>query len=240
MMKKTFGSLMVLTLLAIGAPAFAEDQVRTDGSVSTEAKPLPNPPLRGDIRVNRDALKKEIKDDRGTVRANIEVKRDQIKDMRASSTDMRKDMRASSTAARKENRREAIEKNIKKHAEQMTERFNAAVERFEKITVRLDSRIAKVKTEGRSTADAEKFEAEAKVSIEKAKTDIATIPAVLANALSQEKLEGSFKELEALASNIRKNLVSGHSFLIKAAVSLKTDTSDKKTEGTSSTNVEVR
>lgn len=232
-MKKIFSGLAILCLLGAGVQAHAregEDRAEIDASINTGVTaPLPKLPIRADIKANRDAIKTEVQikrasttEIRGDRKEVREEMREDRKDARASSSEVRKEVRASTTAARKDARRENVEKNISSHASRMTERLNAAVDRFEKIIVRLDSRIAKLKAEGKVTTDAEKFEAEAKVSIASAKSSIATIPDVLAAALAREKLAGSFGDLEKLAISIRKDLISAHKSLVSAVTSLKT------------------
>lgn len=133
-----------------------------------------------------------------------------------------------------------MERNINFHGELMMKRFNAAVERFEKIIIRIDSRIEKIQAEGKVTTEAEKFEADAKVSIESAKVSIAKIPDVLVEALAQEKLGGSFEDLRTLAASIRADLLSAQKSLLNAVASLKKLSAEAEIESTTSVDTSVQ
>ena len=110
--------------------------------------------------------------------------------------------------------REDIEKRIQNHAEWMIKRFNAAVERLEKLTARIETRIAKLKSEGKNTAEAEKFVVEAKIQIGEAVAGIAKIEVACETALSADSLKGSFEEVRSLADSIRDDLKAAHRALM--------------------------
>jgi hypothetical protein len=239
-MKKTFSSLAILCLLGTGVQAYAQGnvvpaQINASGNTRAEVS-LPKLPTRTDIKANRGGSNAEVE----IKRASTTEMKDVRKDARASSSELRKEVRASTTAARKDARRENAEKIVRFHGDLMVRRFNAAVDRFEKIIVRIDSRIAKLKAEGKVTTEAEKFQADGKVSIAIAKTSIATIPDLLASALAQNTLTGSFGDLEKVAVGIRTNLLSAQKSLLGANESLRELSVGGSASSTTSANEEAQ
>ena len=215
-------TLAVIALLGGGVSAHAEE-----AGVNTSAEVKVTAPKPGEyLRDRKDIPKPEMRNPKAEIKADFELKKQE----RASSTDARKEKIASSSVARKEDRRVKTEEVVKKHAAQMTERMNAAVERLEKIATRIDSRIVKLKAEGKVTTDAEKAVAEARVTIGTIKTDIGTIPSTLSGILAQTELKGSFKPLETLAKKIHEGVKSAHKSLETAVRSLKAVSPEIKTE----------
>jgi len=102
-------------------------------------------------------------------------------------------------------------------------KFDVAVERLEKIIVRVESRIAKMKTEGKSVGASETFIASAKVDIADAKTIHAQIKAFMdARANSTLELTDAEKtQLKDWMKKEKEELKSAFDNIVKAVKELR-------------------
>lgn len=141
-------------------------------------------------------------------------------------------------AERKDAVREGAEQRISRHIDFMVKRFNAMIERLEKLTTRIESRIAKIKAEGTATAEAEAYVATAKLEIKSAKDGVAKIPQALTLALEKERLLGSFDEVRVLTAGIKEDLKSAHQALVKSITNIKGLRTEMKVEGEANVRVE--
>lgn len=157
-MKRTITTLLSLSLLLGAAPSvFAED--------GSSEKPLP--PRPGVTE---------------TLKRAVESKKEAFKSVqetfRASTTDIKKDMKEA-VEKKKEGLREAREEFRGQIAKMMVNRtaamLTAAVERFQKIIERTNTRIAELKAGGAVTADAELKIAAAQKDLTDARTEIQAI-----------------------------------------------------------------
>jgi exonuclease VII small subunit len=143
--------------------------------------------------------------------------KNKIEDVRSSVQTKREEVRTTLLAR--------LGERLKKHIDQMIRKFNAAVERLEKLTQRIESRIAKLKAEGQNTTEAEGLVAQAKVQISLAKTDIANLPGAIESALSTTAPSTTpkilLREAQSLVEKIRKELTEAHSLLVKAITKIK-------------------
>src|SRR3989344_5211282 len=143
---------------------------------------------------------------------------------RASTTELK----ASSTERRVE-----MQRNLAKRKAEHTARvLTATIERLEKIIVRLESRIAKVKALGGVTTETESFVAEAKNYLSLAKLSIITFSSI---DLSGNKARDNFERVRPLAAEVKGHIREAHTSLMKAIRSLKpgqrTATSTSDSEG---------
>jgi Mg2+ and Co2+ transporter CorA len=136
--------------------------------------------------------------------------------------------REQKAADREENReafktekRGAAEERIKAHVDAMIDRFTKAIEWLEKVTQRIESRIAKLKGEGADTSVSEKHVTDAKAQIVKAKEAIAKLPAAVDEALENTTLRGAFAEVRTLVKDARDAIKSAHNLLVQAIRNLK-------------------
>lgn len=129
-------------------------------------------------------------------------------------------------------RRVEMQRNlVKRKAEHTARVFTATVERLEKIIVRLESRIAKVKALGGVTTESESFVAEAKNHLSLAKLSLAAFSSI---DLSGDKARDNFERVRAVATEVKGHIREAHTSLMKAIRSLKpgqktaTSTSDSE------------
>ena len=160
------------------------------------------PVLAQDIRANVSgrATNTPI---RTNARANVEVKKASATESEASSTERRVEMQKGLA---------------KKKAEHTARVLTATVERLEKIIIRLESRIAKVKALGGVTTETESFVAEAKNHLSLAKLGIIALSSV---DLSLDKARDNFEKVRAVAAEVKGHIREAHTSLKKAIRSLK-------------------
>ncbi|MDB5266748.1 MAG: hypothetical protein JWN89_563 [Parcubacteria group bacterium] len=171
-MKLTHTALTLAAILAIAAPAFAEEarvEVKL-GSTTT--------PPRVEIKKKIEAKKVEIKN-----------KIAEIKDHNSSTTEDRKDARSSTTEAVKEKRQEVKQEIKDNRTQTQTERMKrevntatriitATADRLGLIADRITSRLLKLKTAGGNTTTAEASVTAAKVNLADVKVHVAAITAL--------------------------------------------------------------
>jgi chromosome segregation ATPase len=151
--------------------------------------------IRKDFQEKREELQSEMKDKKEALKTEFKDKRENLRER------FRKD----------------ISERVRKEFEMMTKRFNAAIERLDRLGDRIDSRIAKIKAAGKDTTDAEKSVSDARAKIEQAKLDIAKLPGLINQVLTTSSSTasttpptGQFKEVRNLADTIRQELKDAH------------------------------
>lgn len=150
--------------------------------------------------------------------------------VRASSTSIK--VRAEAKAEMQEKRQENVEQRkasstarrvemqqglAKKKAEHTARVLTATVERLEKIIARVESRIAKVKAEGKDVTQSEAFVLEAKNYLGLAKMSIAPFASV---DLSSDKAQENFERVRQIAFEAKEHIRAAHQSLMKAIRSL--------------------
>lgn len=173
-------------------------------------------------------------DIKGNIKANLED-REQFRSETKAEFKAKIDDHGEKRGQLKDDFKLQILKRVDFEFQMMIKRFNAAIERLGKIGDRIDSRIAKLKSENKDTTDAEKHLSDARAKIEIAKTDIANLVTLSADA--KVKIENSsttpvqtpFKDVRELAQKIRKGLIDAHKDLmdsiraVRATIGVKTE-----------------
>lgn len=142
--------------------------------------------------MQRPLIKKELRENKIEIRDEREESRKEIKDLRMENKDERKDLtieereenRTEVRLKRDELKKEMEKKRIELKNEQhqkMQVRFEAMVERLDKMADRIQSRIDKLKAEGKDTTKAETSLAEAIVLIGEVEIKADTIVIVNGN-----------------------------------------------------------
>ncbi len=149
----------------------------------------------------------------------------------------RSELRASSSAARQEvqiERRAALETRAQQRvtnlAGNMSVRIEAAIARMDNLIARIESRTQKLKERGVETAPAESYITDAKASLEEAKTSIADIYDAVAEVTESENPREAWASVKATFTHVKDLLLSVHSSLRKAVVSLKLAVADTELE----------
>lgn len=211
----------LITLLAIGGAtlALAETDIQNSTSGNTETggtvntsntntklKPLPPRPLQQLRDIKKDA-RAEIKDIRQDARM-------EVKDL--------KERMASSTAELKDRMKENIQNRIQHRFDKMLARFQATIEREEKIMAKIVSRIEKIKANGGDVGDSQKNIDEAKGHIAEAKTALESLKTTSNIEISQEiasstreALKNSLDAMKKAGRDVEKHLRLAHKALQK-------------------------
>jgi len=106
-------------------------------------------------------------------------------------------------------------------AANMSNRMEAVTARLENIAKRIETRINKLAAAGIDTQNAAAGLASARMSIEKAQTEIATIDAAVLAAVSSEDFRASWQTLKARYTIIKDHLKTAHTELRNALLELK-------------------
>jgi chromosome segregation ATPase len=139
----------------------------------------------------------------------------------ASQREIRREATLQDREERQETRRVEAENRIRAHIGAMLRRFNAAIDWLEKISERIESRIAKLKEDGVNTSEAEGYLNEAKTEIAEAKSAVSSLSEAAEEALSAESLREAFQRVRELVQTARESIKDAHAALIKAVRSLK-------------------
>ena len=170
--------------------------------VEAEARHATAQAMGDEAQARREAMKLELE----TKRAEMDARRE-AKKLEAESR------RASSTLRRVEFQQEIAKRKVEHTARVIL----ATIERLEKIIVRIESRIAKVKTRGGDTSESEGFVAAAKVNLIDAK---AAVNAFATIDLSSEKAAENFERIRASAAEAREHVRAARENLMMAVRSL--------------------
>jgi len=157
----------------------------------------------GEIKNIRTERIAEVKDRREEARGDIKKA---IGD--------RKMRMASTTDAKKEERKQKAVEKAANLADKMIKRLSAAIERLEKLAIRIESRIEKVKAAGGVTTAAETALAEANVKIQAAKDGLVSISATFAAAATAENPKDGVRKMQEAVQAV-------HAEIKTAAESLK-------------------
>ena len=170
--------------------------------VEAEARHATAQAMGDEAQARREAMKLELE----TKRAEMDARREALR-VEAEAR------RASSTLRRVEFQQEIAKRKVEHTARVIL----ATIERLEKIIVRIESRIAKVKTRGGDTSESEGFVAAAKVNLIDAK---AAVNAFATIDLSSEKAAENFERIRASAAEAREHVRAARENLMMAVRSL--------------------
>ncbi|MBI2673993.1 MAG: hypothetical protein HYX23_01800 [Candidatus Zambryskibacteria bacterium] len=190
------------------------------------------------LESHREELKLKAEKRRAEAEARgdeIQAKREQMKldlEARWAEMDARREAkkaeiearRASSTAKRIEFQQEIAKRKV----ERVTKVMLATIERLEKIIVRIESRIAKIKTRGGDTTESEKFVAEAKTNLSDARVKVGAFAGI---DLSSAKAAENFERIRAAAAAVREIIRTAHENLMMAVRSLRYIETDAESGG---------
>ena len=226
MKKQYFSTLLLLTLIFVTSSsvlAQTETGVRTNNT---------------DLRTTYEAQKKALEAQRETMKKEFEVrkkaaeakgdemqaKREMMKleletkraEMDAKREAMKKEAelrRASSTAKRVEFQQDIAKRKVEKTTKVILE----TISHVEKIIVRLESRIAKVKTRGGDTTESERLVALAKTNLSDAKATVATFADL---DLTSDKAKENFEKIRIAAASARELIRAARENLMLAVRAL--------------------
>lgn len=204
-----------------GAEVSAQASVTVNAS-TTNPRLAPLRILKSEIEEKRDMVKDRIGATRADIKATIEARITERKDTRgehASSSESRRDRMASSTEARgKMKGRISLDMVLRN----MVNRLTTAIERFENIASRIDSRIEKLKAEGKDVSAAVTLQSSAKAKIAEAKVAVSAIvqPSISAEP-TREELKAAFEGIRAKVKAAEEAVKAAHKALLEVVVALK-------------------
>lgn len=191
-----------------------------------------------DLKMGRDARKAELETQREKLKAEAQTRReaaqkmgDEAKARREAMKVEREEKRAEMDAKREAKRveieakreemktkRVEFQQSVAKRKVENTARvISATIDRLEKIIVRVESRIAKVKSNGGDTAESERYVALAKDDLAKAEAVVATFASL---DLTSEKAKENFERIRTAAGEAREYIRSAHENLMLAVRNL--------------------
>lgn len=175
---------------------------------------------RATMKDTRIETRTDIKNIRTEQFAEVKLRRDEARmDIKAAISERKMKM-ASSTDARKEERKQKGVEKAAELADKMVKRISAAIERLEKLSVRIQSRIDKVKLAGGVTLEAEAAIAEAKVNITAAKEGLTNLSATFAAAATLENPKDGIAKIREAVEIVNAKIKAAAEALRKAAKSL--------------------
>jgi len=203
---KLIASLAIFSILSVALPASAQEvKVRANASTT---------PLKA-----RMETKAKIEDRRAEIKTNMEERR-------ASSTEKRAEMKTEFEARKASSTAKRIEMQqglAKRKAEHTAKVLMATIERLLKLVGRVESRIEKMKAEGKDVVESERFIAEAKAHLSEAKASLSLFTSI---DLSGEKARDNLSKVKEAATTVKTHIRAAHQSLMKAIRSLKNGRSD--------------
>ncbi|TSC62856.1 MAG: hypothetical protein G01um101448_735 [Parcubacteria group bacterium Gr01-1014_48] len=170
----------------------------------------------------------EVQKARSNIQNNRTGKKQKLEERTAARNENVKERvqeKASSTKERFENRKakltDAVRARIQAHAAKMFARFTAAIERHEKLAQRIESRIAKLETEGHSGVEARRLLQEAAGFIQEAKTLLESAKTAFENAVQSEKPKDAFVSAHETLKQTHEKIKSAHASLVHAVRELR-------------------
>jgi chromosome segregation ATPase len=228
-MKKIILNSLLAVLVLGGAPvAYARDGVMHMDmpASSTEGKPQP---IKAAVQAKREAGQEKIQDIKQKMASTTEVKKD-LKQKLASTTEDKRELRqkiASTTAEKRDERKELIKTRIENKFGKMFARYQATIDREREIASKITARIEKIKANGGTTTEAEKFVAEAKTYLDEAQKQLDTLKTTamndsqIASSTTTSIAKETLSAMKKANQDLEKNLRSAHQSLQKSVGSLK-------------------
>jgi DNA anti-recombination protein RmuC len=121
---------------------------------------------------------------------------------------------------------------LQRARERVTRLMSSTINRLEKISDRVESRIKKQKNAGLDVVEAEKLVADSKMHLEEAKMSLESIKQIDS---STGKLKDNLQNLRKLASETKKHLKNARESLSKAVVILAKNSGNKSPTNTTET-----
>lgn len=177
------------------------------------------PMLKSEAEKKRLEVQGILDKKRADIQANIEARIGADRDKNASTSANRPEKHASPTDARADVRGKAAIEAVVKN---MIARLSAAVDRFENIASRIDSRIEKLKGEGVDVSAAVTLQATAKTAIAEADAKVAAIvKPSLSDSATREDIRAAFEASRAHVKAANEAVQAAHKALREAVAALK-------------------
>lgn len=204
---KSFTNILIshaifLGIFAVAAIAFAQED---DTASST-------------LGERRAAAQEQIQERRAEVQENIEARRENFASSSAARQEVREERRSQLA--------ERAQARVTNLAANMSNRMDAMIVRFENVIGRLESRIEKLNERGVDTSEAESALESAKLSVDAAAAEIATIDSDVADAVGSEDARAGWAAVKEKYQSIRAHLKTAHTELRNTVAALKAAVAD--------------
>ena len=243
-MKKILANILLLALIAFSLPqlVLAEDSDRISESAANDYT-IRIEKIKSEARERAEKIRTEAEIKRAELIKEVESRRAELRDRANDDSDDDGDNEetgqknnrerienknlASSTdrdAAKEIKRLEQVEKSkerIRTYASLMVNRFEAAVERLNILSERIDGRIIKLEAEGIDVRQAKDLMATAKSKIVTAKTEVQHIESALTMILTSDTPREALNSAKKLIDTTRDSVKSAHAALVDVVNSLK-------------------
>lgn len=185
---------------------FADDDERRSTSTASSTK--------DSIRERLDEIKERAKEQKQNIREEAKEKKEELKDLRDESRDK---VYAN------------VKNKLSKFLRTITKRFEAAIERLRKLAGRIESRIAKLESEGKNMTEAKGLLDTAKIKINLAASSTAALKleaqgllaSSTASTTASTTLRTAFKDLQEEMKEVKNDIKEAHASLVDVIKSLK-------------------
>lgn len=159
------------------------------------------------VKEKNEVKKEKVEQKRETIKDEIEAKKEALKN---------------SIEERRQNALDKIKERVDKFVQNMTERFNAAIERLDTLASRIDSRIAKLKEAKIDATKAERLMATAKTKITVAKTSVSGLTGAISDTASTTaSVKEEFKAIKDQIEKAKNDIKAAHAALVDVVNNLK-------------------
>lgn len=204
--------IALATLALTAAPAVAQE---------TRDKRLGGLP----VPVPAEKIRTELKERFASTTNRLLERKAEVKERIASSTERKVEKKVERKAEMEVRKASSTERRIerqqdiaKRQAEHVIKTLTATIERLEKILARIESRIEKIKAEGKDVSLAEGFVVEVKAYLADAQVSLEALAFI---DLSADKAKENFERVRAAVAEVKIHLRAAHESLMKAIRALK-------------------
>lgn len=212
-----------------GETGASADVTMTVRATTTRPRPMPlqimqdkKAQLRGDIRDVRQEMRGDLKEERLETRVEMRnaTSGDERRDIMRGSVEDRKEIRGEARLEIKGNIKERLQALVKTHVGAVIRRTNAALNQFENIVTRIESRIEKLKTRGVDTASVEASLSTSVGLIATAKVDVQALSTLVASVTESSDPASVKEQLRAAIDKATASIKAAHRALLDTAKAL--------------------
>ena len=221
-------------LFCLAGIAYAEENGSGTATVqATTTRPRPMPlqimqdkkaQLRGDIRDVRQEMRGDLKEERLETRVEMRgaTSGPERRDIMRGSVEDRKEIRGEARLEIKGNIKERLQALVKTRIGAVIRRTNAALNQFDNIIERIESRIEKLKARGIDTASVETSLATSVGLVATAKTDVGALSTLVASVTEASDPATIKEQLRVAIDKATASVKAAHRALLDTAKALST------------------
>lgn len=187
----------------------SETRIETKESVTVEGTGSAEAIVRAQLR--KQEMEKNIEERREEMRKRIEENK--------SAATLRKTNTKANIASRAADMQQKLEERVKARLQtlfdRMMSRMKAAVERMDSILVRMESRVEKLKADGKNTEDIEDMISSANIALDEVTVDIEATHKEFETVLESAEPRVAFEEMKSIVKENHDQLKTIHQSLVK-------------------------